>query len=114
MKLDRNISGNEGRGKYALLLLRRLAAFDDGKTFGGVDPKIADALKTLEDAGLLDWGEQGTESEFFLLRLKDEYADEALRAYAKVALMDDPEYANEVMSLARRAGPNNPFCKRPD
>lgn len=28
MKMDRNIEGNEGRGKYALLLLRNLARFE--------------------------------------------------------------------------------------
>jgi hypothetical protein len=114
MKLDRNINDNK-RGKYALLKLRRLDEFtgpDD--PFQHVAPKIADAIKTLEGAGILDWGRAGTEGEFFVLRLKDRYAAEALEGYANEAGKDDPEYADEVRELADRAGPKSPWCKTPD
>lgn len=117
MKLDRNKLGNQGRGKYALLLLRRLALFDDGRTFGGIDPAIAHAIKTLEAAGLIDWGEEGTEKEFFVIRLKDRYARSALSAYAIEAWADgagNEEYAREIIALSDRAGQKSPFCKRPD
>lgn len=114
MKLDRNIDGNQGRGKYALLLLRKLKLYDDGKTFGGLTPKIADAIKTLEDAGIIDWGTANTESEFFVIRLKDRYAHHALRAYALAAAIKDMDWSEEVHRLADRAGHLSPFWKNPD
>lgn len=114
MKLDRNIEGNEGRGKYALLLLRKLDEFDDQKTFGGLPPDLSMALETLEKAGVIDWGEQGTESEFFVIRLKDKNAAEALEAYANEAGKDDPQFADEVRDLADRAGSKSPWCQSPD
>lgn len=114
MRLDRNIPGNDGRGKYALLLMRRLAEFDDQKAFGGLDPKIAAALKTLEDAGLIDYGEEGSASEFFVIRLKDRSADFALMAYAAAAGRVDKEYGRDVFELAFRSGFFSEFCKDPD
>lgn len=113
MNLDRNVNGN-GRGKYALLKLRKLddfTAVDD--PFQQVAPKIADAIKTLEDAGILDWGNT-PETEFFVMRLKDQYAQAGLAAYAREAVITDVDYGGEVWELARRAGPGNPFCKTPD
>lgn len=114
MKLDRNINGN-GRGKYALLLLRQIDNFirpDD--PFQRVNQRIVDALRTLEDAGIIDWGLQGTESEFMVFRLKDRYAAEALEAYANEAGRFDPEYADEIREMADRAGPKSPWCKTSD
>jgi hypothetical protein len=114
MKLDRHIPENNGRGKYALLKLRALEPYRSDKIFETYTPKIAAALKTLEEAGVLDWGEVGSESEFFLIRLKDEYAASALYAYALAAQPDDIEYANEIIDMAMRSGPSSPWCKRPD
>lgn len=114
MKLDRNIEGREGRGKYALLLLRELDAHDDQKTFGGLPPDISMALETLEKAGVIDWGTYGSREEFFVIRLKDKNAAEALEAYANEAGKTDPQFADEVRELADRAGPKSPFCKSPD
>ena len=113
MKLDRSINDN-GRGKYALLKLRKLDEFTEQGAFGELAKPIADAIKVLEDAGILDWGLDGSESEFFVMRLKDKYAGNALGHYALAAVKDDPEYAAEVMALAKRAGSNSPFCKEPD
>lgn len=114
MKLDRNVN-DDRRGKYALLKLRSLADFTERGPFGGALVKpIADAIATLEEAGVIDWGLHGTESEFFVIRLKDKNAAEALEGYANEAGKDDPEYADEVRGLADRAGPNSPFCKSPD
>ena len=113
MKLDRNLEDNEGRGKYAVLLLRKLSDYEAG-TFGILPKELVEAIKTLERYELIDWGRQGTESEFFLLRLKDEYALPALEAYAGAIEEHDFEFATEVRELARRSGPYSQWCKKPD
>lgn len=113
MKLDRNINAN-GRGKYALLKLRKLDEFSySNDPFQEVDSEIAEAIQTLEKAGILDWGNT-PETEFFVVRLKDKYAGDTLARYAACASADDLEYANEVAAMANRAGRNHPFCKSPD
>lgn len=109
MKMDRNINTN-GRGKYALLLLRQLALCAGGSTF---DNKIEQAVKTLDEAGLIDWGIVGTETEFFVTRLKDRNAAPSLRAYAHSAAETDPEWAFEVEAMADRAEVS-PWKKNPD
>lgn len=107
MKLDRNINSN-GRGKYALLLLRRLTEVAD-------NAKVKHAIHVLESVGVIDWGITGTDKEFFLIRLKDKHAANALTAYASSADRDgDAEYASEILEMASRAGEASPFCKRPD
>jgi hypothetical protein len=111
MKLDRNIEGNGGRGKYALLRLRKL---NDLEKPNGVPTEIHLALGVLMRAGLVDWGDAGTEGEFFVIRLKDKYAQSALMAYASSAAADDKEYADEIFNMAGRSGTASPFCKRPD
>lgn len=113
MKLDRN-SNSGGRGKYALLKLRKFDEFTEQGAFGKVAKPIADAINVLEKAGILDWGIEGSESEFFVMRLKDKYAGRALYQYAINAYPDNYEYAAEVMALSKRAGTNSPFCKKPD
>jgi hypothetical protein len=116
MKLDRNINGNR-RGKYALLKLRRLTEIEawDGRDGEIADRQaVIDAIALLERAGVLDWGYAGTEGEFMLIRLKDKYADVALKAYAAAAHEDDPEYAAEIHDMAERAGRNSAWCKNPD
>jgi hypothetical protein len=114
MKLDRNIEENDGRGKYALIKLRALEPYRSDKIFETYTPKIAEALKTLEEAGALDWGAAETEAEFFVIRLKDKYAGVALRGYASLARRDDREYADEITALADRAGSYSQWCKTPD
>lgn len=113
MNLDRNINPNK-RGKYALLKLRMLDDMSDSADpFQEVHPEIAGAIKTLEKAGILDWGNT-PESEFFVMRLKDQFAQAGLAAYAREAVMHDIDYGGEVWEMARRAGPASPFCKKPD
>lgn len=114
MKLDRDINP-DGCGKYAILNLRKLNQVCPGiQPFQRWSPEVAQALKTLEEAGALEWGQPGAQDEFFLIKLKDKYAAAALETYAAAARCDDPEYADAVLALAERAGPNNPFCKNPD
>jgi len=112
MKLDRNKLGNDGRGKYALIKVREVALFEPPEAFA--TSPVLEAIKTLEDAGVLDWGEVNTEAEFFVIRLKDKYALAALVAYAQAAFTDDPEYAKDIADLVCRAGANSRWCKRPD
>ncbi len=114
MKLDRNIPGNEGRGKYALLKLRVLDTFRETGPFGGgLSGKVGEAIETLQAAGVLDWGDR-PDTEFFVIRLKDANAQDALNAYATAVRTVDTEFSDEVSALARRSGVDHPNCKRPD
>ena len=104
MQMDRNLNP-DGRGKYALIRLR------DG------DPKAVridgeDCWAT--PRGSIDFGKVGAADEFFVIKLKDKYAQAALMAYADAARADDPEWAGEVEVLAMRSGPSHPLCERPD
>lgn len=104
MKLDRNINA-DGLGKYALLKLRNLRRGD---------PAVDAALRTLDEAGVLDWGNT-VDSEFFVIRLKDKYAAAALHTYAHHAVRDgEVEYGQEIMEMAKRSGEWHPNCKKPD
>jgi hypothetical protein len=115
MKLDRNIPGNGGRGKYALLLIRRLTEIRSGNLALGVPiGAVEEAVRLLDSVGAIDWGEVGSDGEFFLIRLKDAHAGVALSAYAMHATASDLEYARDVLELAQRAGKNHPGCKMPD
>lgn len=108
MKLDRNIN-EDGKGKYALVKLRNLRAADP---FAPKPPEIR-AIETLEKCGYLDWGDD-EDSEFFVIRLKDINAEQALLAYADSAEDYDKEFAAEVRELAGRAAQNHLNCQQPD
>lgn len=105
MKLDRNLNPT-GKGKYALINLRKIPG--DPRT----PDALADAIKVNTQA--IEFGIAGEPDEFWLIKLKDKYAAAALAAYADAAQADDPEYAQQVRELVKRAGPNSPFCKTPD
>ena len=105
MKLDRH-NGTGACGKYALIKVRQLN--------GITDPEICNAVKVLDSAGLIEWGRVGDEDEFFVIKLKDINAGNALLGYAASAEDTDPELAADVNSLRTRAGHNSPFCKIPD
>jgi hypothetical protein len=124
MKLDRNINGT-GRGKYGLIKTRVLAEIQSASIHpaDSAHATIADrkcghvmkAIKTLEDAGVIEWGEPGAEGEFFVIKLRDEYAQGALARYAMNAMgAGDGDLAVDVFALAERSGIYNPFCKKPD
>lgn len=101
MKLDRNINKN-GRGKYALIKLRE-ATIRTEQPHGGA---------LVIDQEYVDFGDT-EDSDFFVIRLKDKYAGAALEAYGRAALEDDPEYSQEILSLAEKAR-NHPGKKMPD
>lgn len=114
MKMDRN-ENPDGCGKYAVINLRKLNELCAGQgVFDRWTPQIEQAVKTLEEAGALEWGRVGEPDEFFLVKLKDLFAPGALRGYAAMADGVDPEWAAEVRGLLTRAGIDSPFCKRPD
>lgn len=87
MKLDRNIN-SDGRGKYRLWDERKQAWVDD------CGP--------------------GQEHEYFVIMLKDANAAQALISYAESISRKDPEFAREVLEMARRAGGGSDFCQDPD
>lgn len=111
MKLDRN-QNPDGLGKYAILALRELA--DIRADDGSLPSEIRDAIATLDNAGIIQWGRVGEEDEFFLVKLRDVNAPGALEGYAQKANTTDPEFAAEVRSMLSRAGSLSPFCKTPD
>jgi hypothetical protein len=101
MKLDRTATGVN---KYAVVRLRKIA------TATPQDAKVFDQLIL---GGYVDLGNPGDDDEFFVIKLKDRYAPQALFAYAAAARVDDPEYADEIVELARRAM-RHPHSKKPD
>lgn len=104
MKLDRNTT-NPPRGKYALLRLREWPH--------GWSPKCQAAFELLKEAGAIDFGD-GPDTEFFVIRLKDQYAGPALLAYARAAREDgELEYSLEVEMLAFKAI-RHPLKRKPD
>jgi hypothetical protein len=116
MKLDRDMKENEGRGKYALVRLRTV---EDGS-------EAARLLFRLDSLGVVDWGRKGDADEFFVIKLRDKYADAALKAYSDAAAEDARRETDEeksrnlfqwsiaVLRLVERSGVFSPFCKRPD
>jgi hypothetical protein len=117
MKLDRNENTGpiEGCGKYALINMRRLNELYAGhSTFSQLAPGLQAAFTKLEAEGLIQYGAVGDKDEFFVIKLKDRHAHPALLAYADSIRATDPEFADEVDDLARRAGELSPWCKEPD
>jgi hypothetical protein len=104
VKLDRDLYPL-GLGKYGLILVRKLREPTE------FCEEIRKAIGILEARGILDWG--CDPNDFFVIRLKDKYAQPALDAYAAAALKDDPEYAMSVRALANKAM-SHPDKQRPD
>ena len=115
MQMDRDTS-EKGVGKYALINLRKVKALKDKATVQGsvVYDKTLEALRTLENAGVLEWGAIGDSDEFFVIKLKDTNAKRALTAYADQAEATDPQWAQSVRSLVTRSSEDSPYCKQPD
>jgi hypothetical protein len=114
MKMDRNVN-DDGLGKYALINLRRLNELcGNPGIFQRWTPGVEQALKTLDELGVLEWGSKGEQDEFFVVKLKDINSPGAIAGYANEADKTDNEWADEVRSMLPRAGANSPYCKRPD
>lgn len=108
MKLDRNINP-DGKGKYALINLRKIP------TNPQTSQELAAAILLNPEA--VEFGTVGTANEFWLIKLKDMYAQAALDGYASAIRQDpkgDVDYEIDVRVMAQRSGLNHPLCKRPD
>lgn len=114
MRLTRNTTP-DGKCKYALVRLDKIRKMGITDNLGGIE----NALKVLESAGVLEYGEPGSEDECFVLKLKDQHTGHALRAYVRDILNDltpekpDTQYAADIIDLALRADAH-PSRKRPD
>lgn len=108
MKLVRN-TRTDGTCKYALLRLDKLREAKGDLT-------KEDILAIAGDlAPYIEFGEIGTEDEFFAIKLKDINAPPALLAYAGSSYDNgDPFFAIDVEELANRSGSAHESCKIPD
>lgn len=95
MKLDRN-NPTYGRGKYALIPLRKTKATrEDLKALTFTHPE--DGATTVP----VQFGDTSAQNEFFVIKLQDKNAPDALRAYAMAAEKNgDAELAQQVLELA--------------
>ena len=115
MKLDRDINKNE-KGKYALVRLRTIEKGSEAQRL----------LDRLDELGVLDCGYFGQMDEFFVIKLRDKYADAAISAYVLAVMLDANRIADEneyrslvqyglrVQELLMRSGSLSKYCKRPD
>lgn len=80
MKLDRN-TNPDGRGKYGLLKLRRLAELktEDERNYS----RATTALDMLQQLGVIHWGDEGPGEQFFVMKWKDKFTPPALQAYMR-------------------------------
>ncbi len=109
MQLDRDINP-DGKGKYALIKLRDLPT--DDTSIESIIQALLEKPIHVDEA--IDLGLKGSDSEFFVIRLKDKFAPAALRAYANEALSHGHvEYSEEILRMAERAE-NHPNRKEPD
>lgn len=106
MKLDRNIKKNKGKGKYALIKLRELKLPLE---------TTADKNIVMVPVESVDYGEPTAPgNDFFVIRLRDQFAAWALTSYAAAARKAGMiEYSNEIMELAIKAS-HHPQKKKPD
>ncbi len=105
MDLYRNMN-NKCLGKYLVVDVR---CFD---TLPTTPEEVVEELRKHPEA--IKFGSPGSKDEFFVLMLKDQCAEDALKAYAQCASSFDKQFADAVLDLADRAGQNNQWCKRPD
>lgn len=100
MKLDRNIT-NPKRGKYALIKLRdaELRVMECTVGMSGHQTPTVYEIRAKD----IDFGDTD-DTDFFVIRLKDKYAAQALIAYSEAARRDgEVEYAEEIAMLAHEA-----------
>ncbi len=57
---------------------------------------------------------KGDDNEFFLIMFKDINAEDTFKKYAEKASRTDITFANDVIDMSKRAGPNHRLCKVPD
>ena len=87
MKLDRN-TNRGGRGKYALVNMRKLLPIldrdeDNRKLPMATDRPIANAFRLLVKQGIISLGNETPGDQFFVMKYKDKFTAAALLAYAE-------------------------------
>lgn len=118
MKLDRD-TNKDGRGKYALIKLRNLP----GATPCSIAESMVEGGFNAEDVyNSLDFGDEPN-GEFFVIRLKDKYALQAIYAYIDAVAADamaiikkgvcaSPEEHAMAENLSEYLGSLNAMAKR--
>lgn len=80
MQLDRN-KNPDGKGKYALVHLRRLTDPSQEKP-GDAAFECAKAIRVLRDHGVLTLGSESPEDQFFVMKYGDRFTTSGLMGYA--------------------------------
>lgn len=125
MKLDRNIDPH-GRGKYALVKMRKLNPILNSTILDERSLRIAEAFALLSKEGMIHFGDESPSDQFFVMKYKDKFTHHALSAYAaaceleslsphptdlKIKNPDLKEFADEIFKeakIARSLGKNLP------
>ena len=125
MKLDRN-TNRGGRGKYALVNMRKLIPIlDKAEKWDGIkartdsDPTdeelaIENAFNILVNRGIISLGNETPGDQFFVMKYKDKFTSAGLRGYAESIIKDIgnlegvefkslAEYAQQIISEANIA-----------
>ncbi len=100
MKLDRNINP-DGRGKYALINMRRVAELT-AETCASPTGEINQALRVLAKFGALTYGFESEGEQFFVMKYKDRFTAAGLRGYAK-ACREESDAIREGCGRTNRA-----------
>lgn len=116
MKLVRNTT-IDGTCKYDIINRSKI------KDLGEEEKnKVLEAIDVLKQSGIYTECLLNNKEEFFVIKLKDQFAKPALEAYAEsvkqyavsVGDADLSDYGADVSDLANRSGVNNVYCKIPD
>ena len=89
MKLDRNKNWN-GRGKYALINLRALSA---------QCPEKEKLLDELQKAGVLTYGNESPEAQFFVMKWGDKFTPGGLEGYLSAVNAEIGQRRTNIASL---------------
>lgn len=101
MKLTRHTTP-DGRCKYAIVRMDKLRTAERVASVADLNwaPRLVaaqNAVKILNELNLIEFSEPGSREESFTLKLKDQFAAQALRAYR-----------DEVLAHMNAIHPNNP------
>lgn len=103
MKLDRNTT-ESGRGKYALVHLRRLNDLPQEKP-SDAGPRCAAAITLLKEHGILTFGNENLGEQFFAIKHKDKFAVGGLLGYASAVRLEIQAFSMERDLIKQMEGP---------
>lgn len=110
MKLDRN-TNRGGRGKYALVNMRKMIPILDASQGTQEDTDKIEAFMLLVRTGIITLGNEFPDEQFFVMKYKDKFTAPALHTYAimvhseafKTNNPDLFEYAEQMFNEAKEA-----------